>query len=126
MNYFLRVAALVEMLAGVALIAAPAVVVRLLLGGEISGLGLPLGRVGGLGLLSLGLACWPGRDRSGNMVPAQRAMLVYNCLTTLYLLYLGIGGGSVGPLLWPAVALHAALTAWCMAHLVRDWYVLRP
>ena len=45
-------------------------------------------------------------------------MLTYSALVTLYLLYLGIRGEWVGPLLWPAVVLHAVLTlllarAWC-------------
>ena len=37
-------------------------------------------------------------------------MLTYSVLATLYLAYLGIRGEWVGPLLWPAVALHAVLT----------------
>ena len=41
-------------------------------------------------------------------------MLTYNSLATLYLLYLGIGREWVGPLLWPAVVLHAAVTVWCV------------
>ena len=45
-------------------------------------------------------------------------MLTYSALATAYLLYLGIRGDWVGPLLWPAVVLHAVLTlllarAWC-------------
>lgn len=66
-------------------------------------------------MLSLGMACWPGRDPTGKTGPALRAMLTYNSLATLYFLHLGIGGEWVGPLLWPAVALHAAvalLLAW--------------
>lgn len=46
--------------------------------------------------------------RGGN--PAVRALLIYNLLATIYLLYLGVGGKLVGMLLWPAVALHAILT----------------
>jgi hypothetical protein len=37
-------------------------------------------------------------------------MLTYSTLVTLYLGYLGIAGGFVGILLWPAVVLHGALT----------------
>ncbi len=45
-------------------------------------------------------------------------MLTYSVLATPYLLYLAIRGEWVGPLLWPAVVLHAVLTfllagAWC-------------
>jgi len=110
MNRLLTFAAVIEAATGLALAAVPAVVARLLLGGEISGVAIPLGRVAGFGLLSLGLACWPGRDRTSKAVPALRAMLTYNSLVTAYLLCLGIGGEQVGPLLWPAVALHGILS----------------
>jgi hypothetical protein len=61
-------------------------------------------------MIALGAACWPG--------PALLGMLTYGALVTLYLLYLGIRSEWVGPLLWPAVVLHAVLTlllarAWC-------------
>jgi hypothetical protein len=37
-------------------------------------------------------------------------MLTYGALVTVYLTYLGIRSEWVGPLLWPAVLLHAVLT----------------
>jgi hypothetical protein len=48
-------------------------------------------------------------------------MLTYSGLVTLFLAYVGIRGDWVGPLLWPAVVLHAVLTfllagAWRKAH----------
>lgn len=110
MNRLLRLTAVIEAATGLALMAAPTVVVRLLLGAAISGASIPLGRVAGFGLLSLGMACWPDRDPAGNTAPALRAMLTYNALATLYFLRLGIGGEWVGPLLWPAVAVHGILT----------------
>ena len=117
MNRLLTLTASIEAATGLALMAVPSVVVRLLLGGEISGASIPLGRVAGFGLLSLGMACWPGRDPAGNPAPALRAMLTYNSLATLYFLGLGIGGEWVGPLLWPAVALHGILSLL----LARQW-----
>ena len=110
MKHLLTLTAIIEAATGLALIAVPSVVVRLLLGGKISGAGIPLGRVAGFGLLSLGMACWPRRDPAGNTAPALRAMLTYNSLATLYLLFLGIDGEWAGPLLWPAVALHGILS----------------
>ncbi len=110
MNRLLTLTAIIEAATGLALMAVPSVVVRLLLGGEISGASIPLGRVAGFGLLSLGMACWPGRDPAGKTAPALRAMLTYNSLTALYLLCLGIGGEGGGLLLWPTVALHGALS----------------
>ncbi len=92
-----------------ALLVAPDAVGRLLLGGELRGLGVPVARVAGVALLSLGVACWPGRHSSERRVAALRAMLIYNGLIALYLGALGVGGQQAGPLLWPAVVLHGAL-----------------
>jgi hypothetical protein len=117
MNRLLALTVIIESTVGLALMAVPTVVVRLLLGGEISGASIPLGRVAGFGLLSLAIACWPGRGPAGNTTPALRAMLTYNSLATLYLLSLGIGSEWVGPLLWPAVALHGILSLL----LTRQW-----
>jgi hypothetical protein len=119
MNHLLRLAAIIETSTGLALIAMPRAVVRLLLGGEILGVSIPLGRVAGFGLLSLGVACWPGRDPAGNATSALRAMLTYNSLATIYLLSLGVGAEWVGPLLWPAVVLHAAMTVLCITFLLK-------
>ena len=38
-----------------------------------------------------------------------RALSLFSLLTTVYLLYLGIGSGPVGPRLWRASALHAGV-----------------
>ena len=45
-------------------------------------------------------------------------MSTYNVMATLYLLSVGVTGAWVGRLLWPAVVLHAVLTAWCFAIIV--------
>jgi hypothetical protein len=100
-------AALIEAATGVVLIIYPALVVQLLLGGDISGPGLALGRVGGFGLLSLSLACWP---RTEPILPALDGMLTYNALVTLYFAYLWLGRELVSKLLLPVVALHAVFT----------------
>ena len=110
MNKLLTLSASIEAATGLALMVDPPIVTRLLLGAEVSGVAIALGRVTGFGLLSLGLACWPGGTAAGNSGGAFRAMLTYNLLVTLYLLYLGIRGEWVGILLWPAVVLHAILT----------------
>jgi len=100
--------AVIEAATGVALIADPGFVVHLLLGAGLSGGGIAVGRVGGFGLLSLGLACWPGGNNA--TAHAIRALCIYNLLAALYLGYLRVGGGFDGVLLWPACALHAVLT----------------
>jgi hypothetical protein len=76
----------------------------LLFGEGASETGESIGRVAGIALVSLGLACWPGRDSA--IWPAVRAMLTYNPLVACYLAFLGIEGARVGILLWPGVALQ--------------------
>ncbi len=114
----LVVAAGCEALTGVGLVVDPLLVVQLLLGARPSGAGLAMSRVAGIALLGLGLACWPDRDAIASRAPL-RAMLLYNVLATLYLLFLGVGGESVGPLLWPAGSAHAVLAIWCFAVILR-------
>jgi Ca2+/Na+ antiporter len=103
----LNFAAVVEIATGLALMIDPAIVVKLLLGAEVSGIGSLLGRFFGIALLALGMACWPGKQCSDSNSPAFRAMLIYNALITLYLTYLGTVGHLQGLLMWPAMALHA-------------------
>jgi len=52
MNRLLTLAAVIETATGLALMAMPSVVVRLLLGGEIAGASIPLGRAAGFALLA--------------------------------------------------------------------------
>ena len=101
-----KFAAALEGATGIALIASPPIVADLLLGHTVAGVGIALGRVAGIGLLSLGIACWPARDGAG--LASSRALITYNLLVALYLFRLGIRG-SVGILLWPAVTMHSVL-----------------
>jgi len=98
---------LVELGTGVALIAKPAVVVRLLLGADLAGAGIVAGRCFGVALVALALACWPGRRADAGDRSAFRGMLVYNALIALYLIELGTAARMQGMLLWPAAILHA-------------------
>lgn len=102
-------ATVVEVGTGLVLMIDPAIVIRLLLGAEVSGAAALLGRFFGVALLALGLACWPSRQRAESGSPAFRAMLIYNALIALYLAYLGTVGHLGGSLLWPGVALHAVV-----------------
>lgn len=97
----------IEAVTGVALIAVPSVVGRLLLGVELSVSGIAVARVAGFALLSLAIACWPRRGDAA--AAAIRALFVYNLLAGLFLGYLRVGGGFSGYLLWPASVLHVIL-----------------
>ena len=73
-----------------------------------------MGRITGITVIALGIACWPCATASC----ALAGMLTYSTLATLYLAYIRIAGGFVGILLWPAVVLHAVLTLL----LARQWF----
>ena len=114
MKQSLALAAVIEVATGMALLIVPSLVGRLLFGAEFTGIANPAARVTGIALLALGVGCWPGST-------AFCGMLTYSALVTLYLLYLGIRGEWVGPLLWPVVALHGILTVL----LGRAWFQSR-
>ena len=103
MRRVLVLAAVGEAATGLALLIAPSLVWRLLLGEGLTGIAIPVARVAGIALIALGVACWPGTPLVG--------MLTYSAAVTLYLAYVGFAGGFSGMLLWPAVVLHAILTA---------------
>jgi hypothetical protein len=104
-NKALALAAALEMGTGLLLLAWPQIVVRLLFGVEISGIGVVVSRFGGICLVGLGVACWPGNDQPR----AFYGMVTYSTLALLYLTYIGVRGEMVGVLLWPAVVAHAIL-----------------
>ena len=114
MKKVLTVAAVLEVATGTALLIVPSLVGRLLFGEELTGIVIPVARVLGIALLALGAGCWPGST-------ALCGMLTYGALVTVYLAYLGLVGGFTGILLWPAVVVHAILTAL----LARAWFQSR-
>jgi len=101
------VSAAIEAATGIALLAVPELVARVLLGAGLSDSGIAVGRVAGFALLSLGLACWPTADDA--TPSAVYALFAYNLLAAFYLGYLRVSGEFVAFLLWPACALHAVL-----------------
>ena len=94
-------AAVAEAATGLALLVVPSLVGQLLLGTGLAGVSILIARVAGIALIALGIACLPGLALAG--------MLTYSALATVYLAYIGILGEWVGPLLWPAVVIHAVL-----------------
>src|SRR3954465_15019405 len=115
----LIVSALVETAAGLMLLVSSPRVVAFLLGASLDApAALVVARIAGAALLSLGCACWLARNDGANALIA--AMLLYNSVAVAVLATAAAGAGLVGVLTWAAIALHAALAAWCIACLAFD------
>jgi hypothetical protein len=76
--------------------------------------------VAGVAVLTLGVACWfaRGEMQSRGARGLVAAMVIYNLGVTLILGTAGIMFHPVAIALWPAVALHAAMTVWCVVSLL--------
>jgi hypothetical protein len=111
---------LLELSAGLSLMSLPALTIVLLLGVESpSPEALTVGRVGGAGLLAIGVACWFAREDRGSR--SQRgllwAMLAYNVGASTVLAFGGTMFSMAGVALWPAVGLHGVMAIWCVLNL---------
>ena len=116
----LAFSAVVEIATGGVLMVDPNVITRLLLGAELAGIGIAVGRCFGITLLALGLACWPGTQRVESGGPTVRAMLTYNALIALFLVYPSVFNRVGGVMLWPGAALHAAIALLLLLSLRSD------
>ncbi len=117
-RFVVPVAAAVEVATGLSILIAPGLFVLLILGVAVDQPGVVVARVCGFALLSFGLACWPEKQASigGRGLAPVRALLTYNALLTIYLVYLRILGGYHGVLLVPALILHLVLTILLTSH----------
>jgi hypothetical protein len=121
MKLLLTLTTIIEAVAGLALLGIPSATVSLLLG---SGLDTPaavaIGRLAGVALCALGLACW--LVRSGLQSCEARGIITavtfYNFGAVAILSFAGTQLNPVGIALWPAVVLHAAMTVWCLTGLL--------
>ncbi len=89
----LAFAAIVEIATGLGLMVDPRFVVSLLVGANRLVEEIPMGRLPGIAIFALGLACWPSGQHAESGSPAFSAMLVYNVLIALFLVYLYMIGG---------------------------------
>jgi hypothetical protein len=119
MNRLLNATAAIEGATGAGLLLVPGLVVRLLLGAEISGLAFPLARIAGAALLALAIACWlASTDARAAAWVILPAMAFYNLAAAIVL---GVAGvqTSTTVVLWLAVLLHMGMGACCAARLSR-------
>lgn len=122
MKILLTVTAVIETGAGLALLSVPSVTASLLLGAGLeTSTAVSMARIGGAAILALSIVCWLTRDAQGNA--ARRlvtAMVFYNVAVAGVLASARFGDGLHGVLMWPAVAFHVAMGAWCVATLSRS------
>ena len=129
MNALYATTAVIEVGAGLALLCLPSAVADVLLGVPLDEpAALTVARVGGAGLLTLGVGCWLARTDTQS--PAARglitAMVIYNFSVAFILGAAGIRSVPVNLVLWPAaVVLHAAMVIWCVTGLL-GWRPGRP
>jgi acetyl-CoA acetyltransferase len=107
----------IEFGTGAALLSFPSSAVWLLLGAPFdSPSASTVARVGGSGLITLGIACWFARGDAQSRAAKGLvdAMTFYNAATVAVLTYARIGLDLHSVALWPAVVLHMAMTVWCV------------
>jgi hypothetical protein len=114
-TYFFIVMGIGEGATGLLVLVAPPVLLALLLGIEHPSVETSfVSRIAGAALLAIGVACWLARHDQGHR--AQFGLLtgavVYDVAAAALLAYAGVVLNLVGLALWPAVALHVALTLW--------------
>jgi hypothetical protein len=115
--------ACVEGATGLGLLSLPAVLFAVLLGLEhLTVDAIFIARIAGAALLAIGIASWMAR--SDPLTQAQLGLLtgilVYNVAASMLITFAGVVLKMSGVLLWPAVALHAALGVWCFSCLRSD------
>lgn len=108
-RYLVKAAAWLEVIVGLALIAAPDLPSRLLLGAGLDGAGVPVARFAGIALLALGCTCLFTAAAAPR--GALWGLYIFNAAASILLAWVGLATPWHGVLLWPAVILHAAIAA---------------
>jgi len=115
------VTAIIEAGAGLALLGFPSITAKLLFGTPLdSPAAANLARIGGAALLALAMMCWLAR-RDAHSLGSRglvTVMTFYNIAVAAVVAFASVGDGLHGALLWPAVAFHVAMGAWCIASLI--------
>lgn len=112
---FLIISALGEAIFGLCMLAATPLMLAFFLGNvDPTAAMLWLGRGFGATLVACAFAGWLWRVKAGPRAqpPLARAVVAYDVLATLTLVFVGLVLGQVGIGLWPAVIVHSLLGAW--------------
>jgi len=110
LSRLLALCAVLEIPVGLGLLIVPSLLSTLLLGAPLSGAGLIVARLGGGGLLALGIACWCARSTPTVQASlgVAASLLTYNAIACVTLVLVPPGPGSRALLLGVAV-LHGLL-----------------
>jgi hypothetical protein len=86
--------------------------------------GLVTARIAGAALIALAIACWQARngERGSPATGVVQAMLFYNFVAAIVLVYAGIRLDLRSTMLWPAIVLHLGLGVGCLTNL---WFTRR-
>jgi hypothetical protein len=100
-------AAWLEIVVGASLVVVPDVLCVLLFATKPEGIGVPLARFAGFGLLALGIACLPSTATASRR--GVVGLFVFNGGVTILFAWVGVVTTVHGFLLWPVVILHAVI-----------------
>ena len=108
-RYLVMASAWLEIVVGVIFITVPDAPCVFLFGAKPEGIGMPLARWLGVGLLAVGIACVPSKT-AGSRRSAVLGLFVFNAGLAILLASVGVVTAAHGLLLWPGAILHAAIT----------------
>ena len=113
LSRLLGVGGVLETVAGLGLLADPAGGAMALFGSSIEGPAIAIARIGGGGLLALGIACWLARKtpEAPASVGVGWAYLAYNVVTCVTLAYASVAPGDGSLPAVGAAVLHGAVGA---------------
>ena len=100
-------AAWLEIIVGASFVAVPGFPCVLLFATKPEGIGVPLARFAGLGLLALGIACLPSTATGSRR--GVVGLFVFNVGVAILFVWVAVVTTFHGFLLWPVAILHAAI-----------------
>src|SRR5690242_6694483 len=104
MRSLLFVMSIGEFLIGVALCTSPSIVISLLLNTTIGEPGgILVGRIAGIALITLAVACYLSRNVNGSRMAMVKAMIIYNLGVAALFIYGNVAVHVYGIGLWPIV-----------------------
>jgi hypothetical protein len=98
-----------EIVVGIFFVAVPDIPCVLLFAAKPEGIGIPLARFAGFGLLALGIACLPSMTTGSRR--GVVGLFVFNVGAAILFAWVGFATTLHGFLLWPVAILHAAIAA---------------